>query len=97
MAVTITGSQLTIEDIEAVARRGEPVRLHPDALARIVTCRAFTPSAFAMTRQIAAFAFPASAGALTRTLRRSPIVPAIASRDAPGTAFTRIRMSSPSG
>ncbi len=41
MAVTITGSQLTIEDIEAVARRGEAVKLHPDALARIVSCRAF--------------------------------------------------------
>ncbi len=41
MAVTITGSQLTIEDIEAVARRGELVKLHPDALARIVTCRTF--------------------------------------------------------
>jgi len=41
MAVTITGTQLTIEDIEAVARRREEVTLHPDALARIVTCRAF--------------------------------------------------------
>ena len=41
MAVTITGTQLTIEDIEAVARRREDVTLHPDALARIVTCRAF--------------------------------------------------------
>ena len=41
MAVTISGSGLTIEDIEAVARRGESVKLHPDALARIVACRAF--------------------------------------------------------
>ncbi len=41
MAVTITGSQLTIENIEAVARRGDAVKLHPEALARIVTCRAF--------------------------------------------------------
>ena len=41
MPVTITGSQLTIEDIEAVARRGETVAIHPDALERIVRCRAF--------------------------------------------------------
>ena len=32
---------LTIEDIEAVARRGEKVELHPDALERIRTCRGF--------------------------------------------------------
>jgi histidine ammonia-lyase len=44
MAVTITGTQLTIEDIEAVARRGEKVELHPDALERIVTCRGFLES-----------------------------------------------------
>jgi histidine ammonia-lyase len=41
MAVTITGSGLTIEQIEAVARRGERVELHPDAVDRIRTCRAF--------------------------------------------------------
>jgi histidine ammonia-lyase len=41
VAVTVTGSQLTIEDIEAVARRGEAVKLHPGALQRIVACRAF--------------------------------------------------------
>ena len=41
MAVTVTGSQLTIEDIEAVARHGERVELHPNARERIVACRAF--------------------------------------------------------
>jgi len=41
VAVTIAGNQLTIEDIEAVARRGESVKLHPDALGRIAACRAF--------------------------------------------------------
>jgi len=41
MALTITGSSLKIEDIEAVARRGEKVDLHPDALERIRVCRGF--------------------------------------------------------
>ncbi len=41
MAITLTGHSLTIEDIEAVARRGEKVELHPDATERIRVCRAF--------------------------------------------------------
>ncbi|MGB5295004.1 MAG: aromatic amino acid ammonia-lyase, partial [Thermoanaerobaculia bacterium] len=41
MAISLTGSALTIEDVEAVARRGEPVELHPDAVQRIEACRAF--------------------------------------------------------
>jgi histidine ammonia-lyase len=41
MAIVITGTDLTIEDIVAVARRGERVELHPDAVARIERCRAF--------------------------------------------------------
>ncbi|MDJ0766911.1 MAG: aromatic amino acid ammonia-lyase [Myxococcota bacterium] len=41
MAPTVSGSSLTIEQIEAVARRGEKVELHPDALERIRTCRGF--------------------------------------------------------
>ncbi|MFN8179047.1 MAG: aromatic amino acid ammonia-lyase [bacterium] len=41
MPITIRGSGLTIEDVTAVARGGERVELHPDALARIVKCRAF--------------------------------------------------------
>jgi histidine ammonia-lyase len=41
MALTLTGSSLTIEDIEAVARRGEGVELHTDALERIRVCRDF--------------------------------------------------------
>ena len=41
MALTITGNSLTIEEIEAVARRGEKVELHPDAMERIRTCRGF--------------------------------------------------------
>jgi len=41
MTVTITGKNLSIEDIEAVARRGAKVALHPDALERIRHCRAF--------------------------------------------------------
>jgi histidine ammonia-lyase len=44
MAVVITGSDLTIEDIEAVARRGQVVELHPKARERIVCCRAFLES-----------------------------------------------------
>ena len=44
MAVVVSGSGLTIEDIEAVARRGETVELHPDARERIVRCRAFLES-----------------------------------------------------
>jgi histidine ammonia-lyase len=44
MAVVVTGTQLTIEDIEAVARRGETVEIHPEALERIVRCRAFLES-----------------------------------------------------
>lgn len=41
MALTLTGTSLTIEDIEAVARNGEAVELHADAIERIRTCRAF--------------------------------------------------------
>ncbi|HUT77805.1 MAG TPA: aromatic amino acid ammonia-lyase, partial [Polyangia bacterium] len=41
MSVVLTGKNLTIEQIEAVARRGEQVELHPDALDRIRKCRAF--------------------------------------------------------
>jgi histidine ammonia-lyase len=41
MSVHVTGYNLTIDHIEAVARRGEQVELHPDALARIRACRAF--------------------------------------------------------
>ncbi len=41
MALTLTGTSLSIEDIEAVARRGEKVELHPDAVERIRSCRSF--------------------------------------------------------
>jgi histidine ammonia-lyase len=41
MAITVTGKNLTIEDIVAVARHGETVELHPEARARIEKCRAF--------------------------------------------------------
>jgi len=41
MSVTLTGSSLTIEDLEAVARRGERVELAPEALDRIRASRAF--------------------------------------------------------
>ena len=41
MALSLTGKSLTIEDIEAVARRGERVELHPDAIERIKVCRGF--------------------------------------------------------
>lgn len=41
MTVTLTGKNLTIEAIEAVARRCEKIELHEDALARIKTCRGF--------------------------------------------------------
>ncbi|MBM3316376.1 MAG: aromatic amino acid lyase [Candidatus Eisenbacteria bacterium] len=41
MSVVVTGSNLTVDAVEAVARRGEKVELHPDALARIRKCRAF--------------------------------------------------------
>ena len=41
MAITISGSSLTIEDVVAVARHGERVELDPDASERIRRCRAF--------------------------------------------------------
>jgi histidine ammonia-lyase len=41
MAIILTGNSLTIEDIEAVARRGEKVELHPDSLEKIRSCRTF--------------------------------------------------------
>ena len=40
MAIIITGKDLTIEDMVAVARHNEKVELHPDALERIKRCRA---------------------------------------------------------
>ena len=39
MTVEITGSELTIENVVQVARENEEVKLHPDALQRIKTCR----------------------------------------------------------
>ena len=39
MNVVIDGSSLTIEKIVAVARNNEKVKLHPDALERIIKCR----------------------------------------------------------
>jgi histidine ammonia-lyase len=41
MPITITGNTLTVEQVEAVARRGEKAQLHPDARLRIQRCRAF--------------------------------------------------------
>ena len=41
VAITLTGKTLTIEDIEAVARRGAKVELHADAIERIRVCRDF--------------------------------------------------------
>ncbi len=41
MAIQLSGSSLSIEDIEAVARRGERVELHSDAVTRIQHCRRF--------------------------------------------------------
>ena len=40
MAVVLDGSGLTIDVLERIARRGEKVELHPDAVQRIRTCRA---------------------------------------------------------
>ncbi len=40
MTYIIKGSELTIEDIVKVARHNEKVELHPDAMARMVKCRA---------------------------------------------------------
>ena len=39
MAITISGSNLSSDDLVRVARDGEKVALHPDALARITACR----------------------------------------------------------
>ena len=41
MSLVITGKGITINDVQAVARNHEPVKLHPDAEARIVKCRRF--------------------------------------------------------
>lgn len=40
MTVILDGSGLTLEKLESVARHGEKVELHPDALERIKICRA---------------------------------------------------------
>jgi histidine ammonia-lyase len=40
LSIVLDGASLTIETLVAVARHGEPVALAPDALARIITCRA---------------------------------------------------------
>ena len=39
MSITIDGSSLTLEKLEAVARHGEQVSVHPTALQRIRACR----------------------------------------------------------
>jgi histidine ammonia-lyase len=40
MAITINGSDLTIENLVKIARENEKVKLHPDAVERIKKCRA---------------------------------------------------------
>lgn len=40
MTLVITGTNLSIEDVVAVARHGQKVELHPDAVRRIEACRA---------------------------------------------------------
>lgn len=40
MTLVITGANLSIEDVVAVARHGQKVELHPDAVRRIEACRA---------------------------------------------------------
>jgi len=40
MTIILDGSQLTIDKIVRIARHGEKVELHPDALERIRLCRA---------------------------------------------------------
>ncbi len=39
MSIVLDGTELTIEKLVRIARQGERVELHPDALARIVACR----------------------------------------------------------
>jgi histidine ammonia-lyase len=39
MTVVLDGSGLTVEKLERIARRGEEVELHPDAVQRIQACR----------------------------------------------------------
>ena len=39
MALIITGSDLTIENVVNVARNNQKVELHPDAIDRIKECR----------------------------------------------------------
>jgi len=41
LTLSITGKNLTIEDVVAVARNGRKVELHPEALTRIIHCREF--------------------------------------------------------
>ncbi len=41
MSVIITGKGLSIDDVVAVARNGEKVEIHPEAIERIIKCRAF--------------------------------------------------------
>ncbi|MGD0610760.1 MAG: aromatic amino acid ammonia-lyase [Anaerolineales bacterium] len=40
MTIVLDGSKLTVEKLVAIARQGEKVELHPQALERIKTCRA---------------------------------------------------------
>ena len=40
MSIVLSGSGLTVEKLVRIARHNEKVELHPDALARIKTCRA---------------------------------------------------------
>ena len=39
MSIVLDGSSLTIEQLVKIARHGEQVELHPDALERIKVCR----------------------------------------------------------
>ncbi len=39
MTIVLDGTNLTIEKLVRIARLGEEVKLHPDALARIIACR----------------------------------------------------------
>ena len=39
MTITITGSDLTIDDVVRIARYGEKIEVHPEALVRMQACR----------------------------------------------------------
>jgi hypothetical protein len=70
MTITLTGSDLTIEDLVKIARHNEKVEIHPEAIERMQACREMIEEKIA-AREIMLESPPESANFLKHIYQRS--------------------------